>query len=55
MKEFLFQDLIVSIKEARELGLIFDEIFCEICERRLPNNIKTKNGCAWCDSIYWRK
>ena len=28
---------------------------CAICERELPNkDMKTKNGCIWCDSLYYR-
>ena len=50
MKESLFQDLIVSIKEARELNLIIEEIYCNICDRILPNKkFITLNGCLWCD------
>lgn len=49
LKEDLFQDLIKSIEEAKELGLNFD-IFCEKCQRDIPNKKHlTSNGCLWCD------
>ena len=48
MKKKLFKELLVSIKEAKELGLCFDDT-CHICGRVLPNeDCHTKNGCIWC-------
>ena len=46
----IFQDLIESRKEAREMGLIIEENFCETCDRMLYNKKDfRKNRCIWCD------
>lgn len=50
MRKDLFRDLIVSIKEAREMGLIMEDKYCEVCDRLVPNkNYITSDGCLWCD------
>lgn len=56
MKKSLFEKLVVSMKEAQEMGLIIDESFCCYCEKQLPNkNFRTENGCCWCDADYYLK
>lgn len=56
MKKSLFEDLLFSVKEAKEMGLIIDEKFCCFCERTLPDKkYKTMNGCLWCDTNYYLK
>ncbi len=37
------------------LKLFIDKLECDNCERKLPNkDMKTKNGCVWCDNLYWK-
>ena len=47
MKERLFQDLLLTIKE---MDLFDIYVICGECERDLPNKkYITENGCYWCD------
>jgi hypothetical protein len=52
----MWRRLVKLNKISNNIKLFYIDIECLKCFRILPNeNMFTKNGCIWCDSIYARK